>query len=200
MQSSTVQGEVSLTCDAWQASNTDGYFAVMRHWIEEPTPTKWELNSALLGFTRLNNAHNGEWLGQALFKIIIRIGIVHKVSISYFECHIPLIFASNSKVGHITCDNASNNVTMMKEFAACLKTSTKKEYNWKERKIKFVFVVLLVQLLMNYSCLMHVINLATQLLISTYSKSPHFDPKNADAHVPTCRDEVGLVRAIVVKV
>jgi hypothetical protein len=45
-----------------------------------------------------------------------------------------------------------------------------------------------------------VINLATQLLISTYSKSPHFDPKKPDAHVPTCRDEVGLVRAIVVKV
>ncbi len=50
------------------------------------------------------------------------------------------------------------------------------------------------------SCLVHVINLATQMLISTYSKSPHFDPKQPDAHVPTYRDEVGLVRAIVVKV
>lgn len=35
LQGSTVQGEVSLTCDAWQASNTDGYFAVTAHWIEE---------------------------------------------------------------------------------------------------------------------------------------------------------------------
>jgi hypothetical protein len=50
------------------------------------------------------------------------------------------------------------------------------------------------------SCLAHVINLATQALISTYSKSPHFDPKNPEAHVPTSRDEVGLVRAITVKV
>jgi hypothetical protein len=50
------------------------------------------------------------------------------------------------------------------------------------------------------SCLAHVINLATQALISTYSKSPHFDPKNPEAHVPTSRDEVGLVRAIAVKV
>jgi hypothetical protein len=49
------------------------------------------------------------------------------------------------------------------------------------------------------SCLAHVINLATQMLISTYSKSPHFDPKNPEAHVPTSRDEVGLVRAIAVK-
>jgi hypothetical protein len=50
------------------------------------------------------------------------------------------------------------------------------------------------------SCLAHVINLATQALIATYSKSPHFDPKNPEAHIPTSRDEVGLVRAIVVKV
>ena len=49
------------------------------------------------------------------------------------------------------------------------------------------------------SCLAHVINLATQALIGTYSKSPHFDPKNPDVHVPTSRDEVGLIRAIVVK-
>jgi hypothetical protein len=51
-----------------------------------------------------------------------------------------------------------------------------------------------------YSCLAHIINLATQALISTYSKAPHFDPKDPEAHVPTSRDEVGLVRAITVKV
>ena len=38
------------------------------------------------------------------------------------------------------------------------------------------------------------------MLISSYSKSPHFDPRHPDAHTPTSRDEVGLVRAIVVKV
>ena len=50
------------------------------------------------------------------------------------------------------------------------------------------------------SCLVHVINLATQALIAMYSKSPHFDPKNPEAHIPTSCDEVGLVRAIVVKI
>jgi hypothetical protein len=78
-QGPTIQGEVSLTCDAWQAGNTDGYVAVTAHWIEEPTPGKWELKSALIGFTQLNNAHNSEQLGQALFKIVKRVGIEHKV-------------------------------------------------------------------------------------------------------------------------
>ena len=70
---------MSLTCDAWQASNTDGYFAVTGHWIEEPHAGIWELHSALFGFVRLNNAHNGKRLGGALFKTVDRLGIAHKV-------------------------------------------------------------------------------------------------------------------------
>jgi hypothetical protein len=136
-QGPTVQGEVSLTCDAWQAGNADGYFAVTAHWIEELTPSKWELKSALIGFTRLNNAHNGERLGQALFKIIKRVGIENKVRASYMVNVLPHL-PSTMKVGHVTCDNASNNPTMMKELAARLRTTTGKKYHWKKRKIKFV--------------------------------------------------------------
>jgi hypothetical protein len=73
-----VKGKVSLTCDAWQASNSDGYFAVTGSWIEEENG-KWQIKPALLGFTQLNNAHNGKRLGQALFKIVSRVGIAHKV-------------------------------------------------------------------------------------------------------------------------
>jgi len=74
-----VNGKVNFTCDAWQASNTDGYFAVTAHWIEDASPTVWKLELALLGFTHLNNAHHGKRLGQALFKIVECAGIVHKV-------------------------------------------------------------------------------------------------------------------------
>ena len=85
LQSPAVSGKINLTCDVWQAGNTEGYFAVTGHWIEESTPSHWELKSALLGFTQVNNAHNGKRLGQALFKIVERVGIEHKVSTtSYF--------------------------------------------------------------------------------------------------------------------
>jgi hypothetical protein len=139
-----VQGKVSLTCDAWQASNTDGYFAVTAHWVDEPTPTKWELKSALISFTRLNNAHSGERLGQALFKVVKRMGIEHKVSqyndigVSAQRSLMMFATATRMKVGHVTCDNASNNVTMMKELSAHLKNTTAKKYDWKKRKIKCV--------------------------------------------------------------
>ena len=117
-------------CDAWQASNTDGYFAVTGHWIKETTLAQWEHKTAVLGFTQVNNAHNGQQLSQALFKICKHIGILHKVWMSSFTWHriTPLLFIL--KIGHVTCDNASNNLTMMEEFAAQLKALTDKRYKW----------------------------------------------------------------------
>jgi hypothetical protein len=83
LQSKSVSGTVNITCDAWQAGNTDGYFVVTGHWIEENSPMAWECKSALLGFTKVNNAHNGKCLGGALFKVLDRVGIAHKV------CSVP---------------------------------------------------------------------------------------------------------------
>jgi len=74
---------VSLTCDAWQASNQDAYFAVTGHWNEEMAPGVWEAHSALFGFTQMNSAHDGVRLGRALFNIVRRLGIVHKASYEY---------------------------------------------------------------------------------------------------------------------
>ncbi|KIK47782.1 hypothetical protein CY34DRAFT_8650 [Suillus luteus UH-Slu-Lm8-n1] len=89
------------------AENTDGYFAVTGHWIEEKTTAQWELE--------INNAHTGKHLGGALFKILDRVGVTHKT------------------------------------------------------------------------------------LISSYSKSPHYNPHDLKAHELSNRDEIGLVRSICVK-
>ena len=54
------------------------------------------------------------------------------------------------------------------------------------------------------SCLAHVINLATQALIKGHSNSEHYNPAKPNDHLPdtdaSIHDEVGLVRAIAVKV
>ncbi|OBZ65234.1 putative AC transposase [Grifola frondosa] len=111
LNSDNVRGEVSLTCNAWQAGNVDAYFAVTAHWIDESEPGRIE-------------------------------------------------------------------------------KKTGKVFNYKNRRI-------------NRSCLAHVINLAMQALIATYSKTPHFDPEKPEAHLNVSsgayRDEVRLIRAIAVK-
>ena len=76
-------GEANLTCDAWQASNTDAYSAVTGHWIEGSTSGAWKLQSAVLDFTQLNNIYHGKHLGQTLFKICDRVGIAHKVFFAF---------------------------------------------------------------------------------------------------------------------
>ncbi|KAG6895056.1 hypothetical protein C0992_003343 [Termitomyces sp. T32_za158] len=134
LNSPKVPGKVNLTCDAWQAGNTDGYFAVTGHWIKEVGPMQWELKSAL--------------------------------------------------IGHITCDNASNNTMMLQEFAQIIRNELGKEFPWKEQKI---------------NCLAHVINLATQSLISTYSKTPHFDPKELEAHERSSSKRKEIWRTIQTK-
>ena len=73
--------EVSLTCNAWQAANTDGYFTITSHWIKEATLGEWSEGHTLLGFTQLNTAHNGAQLGQALYKVCNHLDIILKVSI-----------------------------------------------------------------------------------------------------------------------
>ena len=50
------------------------------HWIEESSSIEWQLKGALIRFLKINNAQNGEWLSQALFKVIWQVGIQNKVS------------------------------------------------------------------------------------------------------------------------
>lgn len=92
-QSKIVSGEVSLTCDAWQASNADAYFAVTGHWIEEEMANEWVEREALLGFTQMNTAHNGVRLGQALYGVCNRLGIVHKVQSYYSQLLLSNVFS-----------------------------------------------------------------------------------------------------------
>ena len=67
-------------CDAWQASNTNAYFAVTGHWIEEVKECNWIEHEALFGFMQMNTAHNDVQLDQALYKICQHLGIIKKVS------------------------------------------------------------------------------------------------------------------------
>lgn len=98
---------------------------------------------------------------------------------------------------------------MMIEFAFHISQRTNRPYNAEKNRIRLVTDSLILESshLMSCSCLAHIVNLATQALLSSYSTSKHYDPKNPNDHLPPAtasadspRDVVGLVRAITVKV
>ena len=92
-KSDAVKGLITLTCDTLQASNINGYFAVTGSWVEEGLQNTWKVQMALLGFVQLNNVHNGQWLGQALFKVVQWMGITHKESQTFISVTIMLIIS-----------------------------------------------------------------------------------------------------------
>ena len=110
------------------------------------------------------------------------------------------------QIGHVTCDNASNNDTMMEFFAIYIEKKTKTPYLHNEWHIQYVITDYIPWDLRKLflRCLTHVINLATQALIKGHSNSKHYNPAKPNEHLPDTdaliRDEVGLVRAISVKV
>lgn len=151
------KGKISATCDSWTAENNDSYFAVTGHWIDEENPGKWTLEAALIGFVNIHHSHNGMRLGQALFKIFERVKIAENI-------------------GWVTCDNASNNGTMMTEVANRIQLEGDVSFDSAQRRIR---------------CLAHIINLATQALLKARSEA-----RFRGAGV---RDEALLVRNVSIK-
>ncbi|KAF7325529.1 putative AC transposase [Mycena kentingensis (nom. inval.)] len=114
-----VEGMISLDCDAWSADNAGSYFDVNAHYIKEsgsgPTRT-WTLETRIIGFVNLIH-HTGKHLGQAMFKVCERVGIV-------------------SKVGYVTSDNPTVNDKMMEEFGRLVFNATGEKYDAVERRVR----------------------------------------------------------------
>jgi hypothetical protein len=88
------------------------------------------------------------------------------------------------------CDNVKNNDTMLDEFAWCYQLKTGTCFDVKHRHIR---------------CLVHIINLATQSVISARTKSKYYNGDPSDDHMPednedSEHDEIGIVQAICIKV
>ena len=77
----------------------------------------------------MNTAHNGKCLGQALFKICDQFDIVKKVHTTSTLSLLGLHMAYTQQINHITSKNASNNMTMIGEFAVQYHRKVKKVFN-----------------------------------------------------------------------
>ena len=93
------------------------------------------VNYCLFGFMQMNCAHDGQTLGQALYTICQRLNIVSKVT--WISSSTVFIFLIIFQIGHITCDNASNNETMLQEFAWCYHFKTGVKFDIKHWHIRW---------------------------------------------------------------
>ena len=103
-------------------------------------------------------------LGQALYKVCNHLWIVAKVSTDSMR---QILTNQSLQVGHITCDNARNNDTMLEEFAHCYQAKTVSKFDIKRRQIRYVSFRLCScgTQSTKYRCLAHIINIATQAVI-----------------------------------
>jgi hypothetical protein len=79
---------------------------------------------------------------------------------------------------------------MMQEFTNCFYIKTGDTFDVKHCQIR---------------CFAHIVNLASQAVISARSKSKYYNGNPDDDHIPddlgaALRDEVGIIRAICIKV
>jgi hypothetical protein len=97
---------------------------------------------------------------------------------------------------------------MLKEWALRYQQKTGKVFDVKNRHIRYVkrsHTLEINHLPFSSRCLAHIINLATQALIKTRSKAKYYSPheenqEDVDGVDGVERDELGLIRAICVKV
>jgi hypothetical protein len=86
--------KLSLTMDAWSASNRQSYLAIIAFFIDH----HWEYHEVLLGFENFIGKHSGQKIASLVEKTLN----VHKVL---------------HRVLAITTDNASNNKTFLASFS-----------------------------------------------------------------------------------
>jgi hypothetical protein len=151
---------------------------------------------ALIGFHRLRGGHSGKSMAMAVMGLLDRAGVTMKVSI--FRCRwnhgVSLI---SFKAGHFTMDNASANLTMMKEM----------EVMFIERDIDFDAID------RHIMCYGHVVNLSSGRVIERATSvaasdaadldedwsglPPPVSPKEQSYEDAVARDPIALGRNVV---
>lgn len=140
------------------------------------------------------NTHNGICLGQALYKITAWLGITNKVQhICSQSCKLTYV-----QIGHVTCNNAANMDIMMTEFMEHTVSSKQLANHLMVNSAgcsKCCYIPIVCHTQSSFRCLAHIVNLAMQALLSTYSKLKAYNPKEPNTDLiamhSTQHDEVG---------
>ncbi|KAF8622594.1 hypothetical protein AX15_006893 [Amanita polypyramis BW_CC] len=95
-------GQISVTANAWTTDTTSAsFFGMTGHWIKVKDG-KWELQSSVISFKAISGDHSSDNLAHYFVVICKCAGIMAKKS---------------SKLGRVTINNASNNVSMCRRVS-----------------------------------------------------------------------------------
>jgi len=183
----------------WQASNTDRYFAVTGHWIEESWPGVWEIQSALLGFTRLNNAHNGSNLVVLYSRLLTDSVLLIGMNIELLWIHINETYYLRLAILLVTMHKQWQHDGILVKY---IKKRTKQPLI-----MRIIVLVSLTDLTTcdrwHKSVLGPCHQSCDAALIKGYSKAKYYSlsqPDDISLTLMPISDEVGLVCAIAIKV
>lgn len=146
--------------DVWSTRRRQGYLALTGHWLVLEDDGRLVLKVALLGFHRLRGSHTGNRLARIVYMLLERAGILDKAS---SNCIIMICFLIhvNAQAGLFTMDNAKNNDTFIRAFAALMQ---KNNIPWFENPDHARLM-----------CFPHVINLASEEAIKHFTKLDYSD-------------------------
>ncbi len=140
-------GHISFMTDLWTDLNMHPFMVVTCHWIENKIVdgrATLHLCSNLIGFHHVPVHHSGEHLAKVFVYILDCLHII-------------------SRLGWITCDNATNNDTMMAHLELLLLSWYQDmNFEWVDNRIWWVFSIVYQVYFSTIldRCFPHIVNLA----------------------------------------
>jgi hypothetical protein len=112
-------GRIHLTTDIWSDSfQLTSFVGLSAHYCVMGPDGHLTMASSLIAFSEIDKTHSGENIAELIYNVLFGDGILHKVTCYSLWQGEDLI---SNQLGMITCDNASNNDTMMTALAELLK-------------------------------------------------------------------------------
>nr|VWP01648.1 Uncharacterized protein [Ganoderma boninense] len=179
---SRAPGAVNTMGDTWTAPHTsDPMFGLLVVWIDIQPDGTWVYRDEVAAFHKILGDHGGANLGRYLLLFLDRCGVTSR---------------AHSKLGHMTNDNASNNLSSVKEVQRRLikrGVVTRGEFNANER---------------NLSCFRHVIQLGiedfmeeimSKAAVATKQAIWDYDPEDEGNLINGALDVIAIIRTLTVK-
>ena len=154
----------------------------------------------------MNTAHNGVCLGQVLYKVCNHLQIVPKVGVNTFQLTLLNMLFIRLATSLVTMPRTTTQCFKSLHTAISSRQVPLSMWNTTTLGLPQAFDFMWCTHAFSFRCLAHIINLATQAVITTCSKAKYYNSSSQDDNkLPqdlgvTEHNEIGIVHANCIKV